>query len=90
MNNSDGKSRDKIEWRPRHFGIIEAIFDGILGIRALFLLYTGLLSNPFPGHQRLWKRGILHRDISWGNVLCLTEDDRDIDMAKQPCIEQLL
>ena len=85
-----GNYGTRLNGGPGALGLLKTFFDRILGIYSVLLLYTGLLLNPFPGHQRLWKRGILHRDISWGNVLCLTEDDRDIDMAKQPCIEQLL
>ena len=84
-----GDHGKRLNQSPKALGLLKTFFDMILGICCVSL-FTLVFSNPFPGHWCLWKQGILDQDISWGNVLCLTEDEHDIDMEKQPCIEQLL
>lgn len=36
--------------------------------------YVGYMTKQFVGHTNAWKMGILHRDISEGNVLLVNEE----------------
>jgi hypothetical protein len=53
------------------------------------LWVSGFCSDPleiafssFVAHQEMCERDVLHRDISWGNIMCRTADGRYLNGTK--------
>ena len=99
VTSANFKSRRKLRIAMRKYGsaiynfktpleLVRAIRDALVG-QHLSFFHSGLCSersSMLPGHYELFKKGILHRDISIHNILLTNLDDIcgvliDLDIA---------
>ncbi|KZV94219.1 hypothetical protein EXIGLDRAFT_835100 [Exidia glandulosa HHB12029] len=88
-----GKPNEQKIKRIKHTLYLESIGQPL----SMCTDYLHILKVIFDGiemHLHLFERGILHRDISWANVLCnprhLSAGNEDKKSVERPCISQIL
>ncbi|KZV94218.1 hypothetical protein EXIGLDRAFT_835099 [Exidia glandulosa HHB12029] len=57
------------------------------------LHFIKVIYDAIETHLHLWEKGILHRDISWGNVMCNPIHTDGVDqrqVLERPCIARIL
>jgi hypothetical protein len=67
---SDSNTKANIPTPPE---LVETILHSIIGEWVFFSTFFDLTLFPLPGHYNLFIGGVLHRDVSCGNILRLQE-----------------